>query len=106
MRAFLSTYLDIALGNIGRLGRLAHEQNKERIQETTYQSTDENLAGSRVSDRSRMSRLGCSLGRLLDASDGRLLGGSATTDAATVVLAAIVDEIVKRFIQVGRHDDE
>lgn len=90
MRAFRSTYLDIGLGHIGR------------------QSADKNLAGSSLGDRGRVSRLRSRLGRLLHTSNGGCLGRCAagTTTATSSVasgLATAADEIVKRFIKVGRH---
>jgi hypothetical protein len=45
-----------------------------------------------------------SLGRLLNASDGGLLGGSAPGTTAASGLATTADEIVKRLVEVGRHD--
>lgn len=69
-----------------------------------YQSADEDLAGSNSSDRSGMSSLGSSLGRLLHASNGRFLSCGATrTSAATSILATVADEIVERLIEIGRH---
>lgn len=73
-----------------------------------YQSTDEDLAGSNRSDRRRVSGLGSSLGRLLDASNGSFLSGATRTSAATSILATVADEIVERLVEIGRHvcDDE
>ena len=51
-----------------------------------------------------MSRLGCGLSRLLDASNGGLLSSSAARTGAATGLAAAADQIVKRLVKVGRHD--
>lgn len=46
------------------------------------------------------------LGSLLDAADGRLCSGAATSATTTSVLATVADEIVEGLVQVGRHCDE
>jgi hypothetical protein len=54
------------------------------------------------------SRLGGSLGRLLHTTNGgRLSRGAAGTAAATRAsgLTTAADEVIKRLIKVGRHDD-
>jgi hypothetical protein len=109
MRAFRSTYLDIGLGHIGRLRRLAHGQAGTTEGARTYQSADKNLAGTSLGGRGWVSSLGSSsLGGLLHTSNSGWLGRSATgTSTATSVasgLTTAADEIIKGLIKVGRHD--
>lgn len=105
MRAFRSTYLDIGLGHIGRLRRLAHGQAETLGRIRTYQSADKNLAGTSLGDRGWVSNLGSSLGGLLHTSNGGWLGRSAAgTTTATTSLATAADEIIKGLIKVGGHD--
>lgn len=74
----------------------------------TYQSAHNNLARLSLSSRGGVNRLRGrlgSLGRFLHASDGGL-GGRATVAATATALAAVADQVIKRLVQVGRHDEK
>lgn len=73
-----------------------------------YQSAHDDLAGGGRSSRGRVSRLRGSLGGLgglLDTSDGGGLRSSTAVGATASALAAAADEVVKRLVQIGRHDE-
>lgn len=73
----------------------------------TYKSAHDDLAGSGWSSRGRVSHLCGSLGGLgglLDTSNGGRLGSRTAVGATASTLATVADEVVKRLVQVGRHD--